>query len=61
VAEPSHLASPHWHNAGGSHDSIRVNRFRTVSSVRDEIELEEIEKKHVCATFDLSCLYGGSL
>jgi hypothetical protein len=56
VAAPSHIFFPHRHNLDGSHDSICVTCFRTVSSMQYEIELEAIEKKHVCAVSDLRYL-----
>ena len=52
MAAASHIVFPHRHNLDGSHDSICVNCFRTVSSMQHEIE-EAIEKKHVCAVSDL--------
>jgi hypothetical protein len=52
----SYIVFPHRHNLDGSHDSICVNCFRTVSSTQREIELEAIEKKHVCAVSDLCYL-----
>jgi hypothetical protein len=56
VAAASHIVFPHRHNLDGSHDSICVNCFRTVSSTQREIELEAIEKKHVCAVSGLCYL-----
>ena len=56
MAASPHIAFPHRHNLDGSHDSICVNCFRTVSSMQHEIELEAIEKKHVCSVSDLCYL-----
>jgi hypothetical protein len=39
---------PHRHNDDGSHDSICTKCFLTVASVKDEAELVQFERDHVC-------------
>jgi hypothetical protein len=39
---------PHRHNGDGSHDSICAKCFLTVASDKDEAELVQFERDHVC-------------
>jgi hypothetical protein len=39
---------PHRHNIDGTHDSICIKCFATVSTKQHEAHLAEEEKRHVC-------------
>jgi hypothetical protein len=45
---------PHRKNRNGSYDSICMQCFATISSKKNETDLAEDEKKHVCAQSQLS-------
>ena len=45
---------PHRKNNNGSFDSICMQCFATISHKKNEAELAEDEKKHVCAQSPLS-------
>jgi hypothetical protein len=45
---------PHRYNHDGTIDSICKQCFQTVASHKKEIEIEQIEKAHVCSSSLLS-------
>ena len=39
---------PHRHNRDGSHDSICILCYATIASVRNEADLAQHERDHIC-------------
>ncbi len=53
MADQLAICYVHRHNEDATHDSICLLCFRTIASQKDENNLEQVERTHVCNVADL--------